>query len=117
MGKNSLDALEAALNKVSVKRKAALAKRKRTGSVSTEVNLCEPAHSIIKKLGGVREVSRVIGISAAGVTRWQTPVNKRQGKRATKGCGGVIPEPRRAALISMATDRMIRLSKKDFEPL
>jgi hypothetical protein len=107
--KQNIDALEMAL------RKSALAKRKRTGNAATEVNLCEPAHSIIKKLGGVREVSRFIGISAAGVTRWQTPVNKRQGKRATKGCGGVIPEARRAQLITMATDRMVRLTKKEFE--
>lgn len=105
MSKN-IDPIDAAL--------AAQAKKKRSPKKSiapnSPVNISEPAHSIINKLGGVRALSRSLGLSAAAVTRWQT----KKTKAKQHGGNGVIPEKRRAALISLAKELRVRLSKSDF---
>jgi hypothetical protein len=75
------------------------------------INDAEPAHSVITKLGGVRALSRALGLSAAAITRWQTrrtPTDKR-------GCDGVIPEFRRSAVMAVAKTLRKRLTKAEFD--
>jgi hypothetical protein len=74
------------------------------------VNKAEPAHTIINLLGGVRAVSRALGISAAAVTRWQ----KSHTADDKRGCDGVIPEFRRPALLALAKEMNVRITKKVF---
>lgn len=74
------------------------------------VNDAEPAHSIIKKLGGVRALSRMLGLSAAAVTRWQT----HRTDTDRRGCDGVIPEFRRADIVSVARGIKKRVTKNEF---
>lgn len=88
----------------------ALTKMLKQRPAATPVHKAEPAHSIISRLGGVRELSRQLGVSAAAVTRWQT----KKTKDDKRGADGVIPEARRDAIIAVAKLRRVRLSKSDF---
>lgn len=109
MAMSNMEKLERMLSRQAVKQ------REKTGHVATPVHVCEPAHSIITKLGGVREVARWVGLSAAAVTRWQrAKLPREKGSRDTQGCGGVIPENRRDELLAMAKDRCVRLTRKEF---
>jgi DNA-binding MurR/RpiR family transcriptional regulator len=74
------------------------------------VNDAEPAHSIIRKLGGVRALAAAVGVSPAAVTRWQT--HKTDADR--NGCDGVIPEFRRAAVIAAGRAMRRRVTKAEF---
>lgn len=101
-----LDAALAAEAKKRNKRKPVAPKR----LGNKPVNLAEPAHSVIVRLGGVRQIARTLEISPGAVSRWQTPKTAAN----PQGGGGVIPEERRGALIEMAKQKRMRLSKGDF---
>lgn len=103
----SIDALDAALASTpAAKKSAAIKKRKQ------RENNAEPAHTIITKLGGVRELARCLDLSPAAVTRWQT----RHTKTDRHGSNGIIPEPQRAAVLAVARDKRVRLTRAAFEP-
>lgn len=87
-----------------------LTKMLKPRAANAPVHKAEPAHSIIASLGGVRALSRDLGLSAAALTRWQT----KKTKDDKRGADGVIPEARRDAIIAVAKQRRVRLSKSDF---
>lgn len=104
----AVDALDAALAAKASKpasRSAVSRKRKH------RVNDAEPAYSIIKLLGGVRELSRCLNCSAAAVTRWQT----RHTKTDRHGSNGIIPEGQRDAILEVAKLKRKRLSRAAFD--
>lgn len=47
---------------------------------------CEPAHSIIERLGGAPAVAKILGISSHAVNRWRR-VSKKSGMKAS----GAVP--------------------------
>jgi hypothetical protein len=57
-------------------------------------------------------VARGLEVSPGTVTRWQTPKTDAN----PQGGGGIIPEERRPALIELAKQKRMRLSKGDFLP-
>lgn len=73
-------------------------------------NTAEPAHTIINRLGGVRTLSRALGLTPAAVTRWQKPRTETN----KDGCDGVIPEHRRVAIMAVARKLNAPLKKADF---
>jgi hypothetical protein len=83
---------------------------KAEASAARRTHVAEPAHSIINKLGGVRSLSRALGVSAAAVTRWQTTRTEND----KNGCNGVIPEFRRRAVVDVARSLRKRVTKSDF---
>jgi len=74
------------------------------------VNDAQPAHAIIKRLGGVRALAGALGLSPAAVTRWQTPKTDAD----KNGCDGVIPEFRRKAVIEVGKQLRKRVTKAEF---
>lgn len=73
-------------------------------------NTAEPAHTIINRLGGVRTLSRALGLTPAAVTRWQKPRTETN----KDGCDGVIPEVRRVAIMAVARKLKAPLKEADF---
>lgn len=69
----------------------------------------EPAASIIKRLGGPGEVSRIAGVHRTRVSNWKRP-------KDAGGTGGVIPFCHAPALIAAAKEKGIDLSADDFLP-
>jgi hypothetical protein len=67
---------------------------------------CEPAYSIVIRLGGDLAVARRVGVYKKSVWKWHAP--KRQG-----GTGGKIPRKRWPALLAMAADLGIPLSERE----
>jgi hypothetical protein len=70
----------------------------------------EPAHSIIKRLGGPAAVSARLGVAYTAPYRWQHPPEK-------GGSGGLIPQKHHPALLAFATELGVELSAADFLPL
>jgi hypothetical protein len=83
---------------------------KAEASAERRTHMAEPAHSIINKCGGVRSLSRELGVSAAAVTRWQTERTEKD----RNGCNGIIPEFRRRSVMDVARALRKRVTKSDF---
>ena len=67
---------------------------------------CEPAYSIIQKLGGPKVVSTILNLSAPAVTLWTTPKER-------KGRGGEIPQKRWAEILAFAHHHKIDITMAD----
>lgn len=66
-----------------------------------------PAHRIVMRLGGEKDVSQALGIPRSAPYRWQYG-------RERKGMGGVIPAKHIPKLIEIAKKRGQRLRFEDF---
>jgi hypothetical protein len=86
---------------------------------------CEPAYSIITRLGGPSVVAEALGLSRQGVWRWTRP-------KSLGGTDGLIPvryqsalvdlakrhnEALDAALVDLRRQKRIHLDALDFVPL
>lgn len=70
----------------------------------------EPAHSIIRKLGGPSAVAALIGIHRTRVSNWQRP-------RSAGGTGGRVPQNHIPKLLQAAKAQGIDLRAEDFLPI
>lgn len=68
--------------------------------------LCEPAHSIVRRLGGETSVARELGLSRTAVWLWQVP--------APRGRSGYIPRWHHDGLLDLAKRRGVPLSRAEF---
>jgi hypothetical protein len=68
-----------------------------------------PAKTIIERLGGVGEVSRITGKHRTRVFRWMYP-------RSRGGTGGLIPQSEFSKLMQYAKIKQIPLLPADFMP-
>lgn len=69
----------------------------------------EPAHTIIKKLGGEAVVKQITDTAYTAPYRWQHPRNK-------GGTGGLIPQRYHPMLLAYARRNGIDLNAEDFLP-
>ena len=69
----------------------------------------EPAHSIVKKLGGAGIVADITGLSRVQIYRWQYP-------RQKGGTGGTIPYSYVETLLAEAKSKGVALEPSDFFP-
>jgi hypothetical protein len=106
--KKTLDIDAAMAKRIKAAKKASPQARNFKGNA--QVNNAEPAYTIIKKLGGVREVARYVERSPGTVSRWCTPKTKAN----PNGGGGVIPSDYHDALRAMAAEKEVRLTKNAF---
>lgn len=67
------------------------------------------ATRVINKLGGVRAVSLMLGLSPQAIYRWTWP-------KENFGGGGLIPHRRQLELMVAARQRGIELTPEDFFP-
>lgn len=101
--------LDAAMAKrIKAAKKASPQARNFTGN--REVNTAEPAYTIVKKLGGVREVARRIERSPGTVSRWCTPKTAAN----PNGGGGQIPADYHKPLRALAAEKKVQLTKNAF---
>lgn len=70
---------------------------------------CEPANSLIIRLGGLTKVSRMVDTSPHTVMKWRMP-------REKGGTGGVIPHWHHANLRAAALELGFDLTASDFLP-
>jgi len=71
---------------------------------------CEPAYSIIRKLGGDSHVAEICGLQdRTSPYRWTRP-------KKLKGSGGLVPSKYVPVLLSYAKRKGIKLSAQDFVP-
>ncbi len=70
---------------------------------------CEPADSIIRKLGGNCAVAEITGAAASSVRRWRYP-------KAKGGTGGQVPNWHIPALLKFAFEAGVDLQPGDFFP-
>ena len=68
---------------------------------------CEPATSIIEKLGGLKAVAGVTGVTVTSVQRWRYP--KERG-----GTGGAVPHWHIQTLMVLAAKTGVNLGFNDF---
>ncbi len=71
--------------------------------------LCDPAATIIKKLGGLKDVAGAAGVSVTSVQRWRYP-------RERGGTGGAVPHWHIPALMRFAGESGVDLQPGDFFP-
>jgi len=64
---------------------------------------CEPAYSIVRRLGGVTPTAKILGIGPSSVSRWLVE----------DGTAGKIPQTHWTALIAHAKKRKIKISLED----
>lgn len=70
------------------------------------IHTCEPAYTVIEKLGGKSTVAEQLGLSKAQMSRWCTAAD-------AGGTGGVIPQKYWARLMDMAREQRVRLTLKE----
>lgn len=71
---------------------------------------CEPAYSIIKALGGDRQVALICGLrERTSPYRWTQP-------KAQKGSDGLVPSKYVPVLLDYAKRQGIKLTAQDFVP-
>jgi hypothetical protein len=68
---------------------------------------CEPAATIIERLGGTRAVSEVAKVDQSRVIRWRLP-------KENGGTGGVIPSRHVRPLLDHAKANGLALTADDF---
>lgn len=71
--------------------------------------ICEPAKSIIARLGGEVKVVTILGCGETAPYTWQY--------ECPKGTGGLIPQKHHLALLDYAQENGIPLSPADFLPV
>ena len=64
---------------------------------------CEPAYSVIRRLGGVTPTAKILSIAPSSVSRWLVD----------EGTAGKIPQNHWKALIANAKKRKIQISLED----
>jgi hypothetical protein len=64
---------------------------------------CEPAYSVIRRLGGVTPTAKILCIAPSSVSRWLVE----------EGTAGKIPQNHWSALIAHAKKRKIQISLED----
>ena len=64
---------------------------------------CEPAYSVVKRLGGVTSTAKILSVAPSSVSRWLIP----------EGTAGKIPQAHWKALIANAKKRKIPLGLRD----
>ena len=64
---------------------------------------CEPAYSVVRRLGGVTPTAKILSIAPSSVSRWLVE----------EGTAGKIPQNHWKALIANAKKRKIELSLED----
>lgn len=67
----------------------------------------EPARTIVKRLGGPKAISGLVGVHRTRVSNWMRP-------RAVGGTGGAIPQKYHRQLLECAAEKGIDLSAEDF---
>lgn len=70
---------------------------------------CEPAASLINRLGGLTKVAEVCDVNISTVQRWRMP-------REKGGTGGFIPHWYVHRLLEAASERGLPLNPVDFMP-
>jgi hypothetical protein len=76
---------------------------------------CEPANSIIEKLGGLSAVAKAAGVTVHTVMRWRMPRGP-EDKRNLGGTGGTVPHWHVPKLLAAAKERGVPLTLADFFP-
>ena len=64
---------------------------------------CEPAYSVVRRLGGVTPTAKILSIAPSSVSRWLVE----------EGTAGKIPQNHWSALIAHAKKRKIEISLED----
>ena len=64
---------------------------------------CEPAYSVVKRLGGVTSTAKILSVAPSSVSRWLIP----------EGTAGKIPQAHWKALLANAKKRKIPLGLRD----
>lgn len=72
--------------------------------MSDEKKHLEPAATVIRKLGGIAEVARAVGVHRTRVNRWMRP-------KQVNGTGGLVPSRYQQQLLEYA-----RATGKDLKP-
>jgi len=72
----------------------------------SRIATCEPAYSVVHRLGGDLRVARELGIKRDAVWRWHAPKER-------KGQGGVIPRRRHPQLLELAKMVGVELTARD----
>lgn len=70
----------------------------------------QPARRVVDRIGGCREIARLLDISPSTVSRWMTPVEAR-------GTGGRIPQKYWGTLLTLSGRRKLKLTIKDLAGL
>jgi len=70
----------------------------------------DPAHKIVRRLGGARVVAEEVDRAYTAPYRWAMPRN-------VGGTGGIIPMRHHPALMRLARRRGVKLKLSDFYPL
>lgn len=68
---------------------------------------CEPANTIIERMGGLSAVAEVTKVTPHSVMRWRMP-------KVDGGTGGLIPSRHAEAILGAAREREIDLKPQDF---
>ncbi len=69
---------------------------------------CEPANTVIEKMGGTKSVADILGKDESTIRRWRMP--------RPDGTGGVIPDDDKVRLIEAAIGMGVSLRWRDFAP-
>lgn len=64
---------------------------------------CEPAYSIVRRLGGVTRTAKILKVQISTVSRWLT----------VDGTNGQIPQKYWVTLLNHALSRKIKISLED----
>jgi len=77
-------------------------------NTNVKINMCEPAHTVVTKLGGVGATCKHLKVSRNVIYMWLTP--KRDSNKAT---GGVIPLKHWKPLLELSRSKGIDLKLQD----
>lgn len=73
-----------------------------------DTNALEPAHTVIKKLGGSQaDIARILDINRSSVSRWTKPKDR-------GGRGGLVPAEYQQPLLDYARRNGLPLTEADF---
>jgi hypothetical protein len=67
---------------------------------------CDPANTLIKKLGGLTVVARACGCTVSAVLRWRLPKDR-------GGTGGLVPSRHIAPLIKIGAEPADFVARSD----
>ena len=71
------------------------------------VSGCEPARTVVERLGGIAAAAQIAGVDRTTVSKWLT-------SRDRRGTGGIIPAKHIATLYRHAQQEGLPLSAEDF---
>lgn len=72
----------------------------------------EPAATVVRKMGGVPMVARVLGLTHSAVYRWMWP--QRPGPGESRGTGGLIPVRRQQEILEWSRRNGNHIKADDF---